>query len=587
MDNVTFSIQKKSGNINFSIKNIPYLKEDESFLFSIKAPVSYGEPILSLQDFQIEKINKTENRELAEYKSNIGKHFLNFFGRSEIFLSFQNFDIEEGFIVEILATKITAEQAKKILDYLSYKMSDILKVCFSKSRGSVSFNQVSEQDISIMLHHAENGLKLLSRHRNQFKQKKITILKPKLELQSKRQINNITNSTIFWIFNNLDKIYPVDSGGIGLLKTNGRNYDVDFIETEVLQENTNIYENQLILSYLHDIKDFLYVLKVRLNNKSINIEIEKNYFRFEDVLSEIKEKLFLKPRLQQCDKLLKECNQLILFMNIHLPCTLIKGMRVKITPSVKVNQHYKQLFLYIYEWQNFTEPNWQGEDYLYGLRTLWKLYEFFCLYELIEGINKSRFSLEKVENRKYSREHGFSGKLFEDENNPANFYVFRQGAIKIELFYEPNIWTYTGEHTKDGDLVDVLHNGTGRRSRYSPDFVLKVFNANECFLLIFDAKYSKRSTVQERHLPELIKKYLYGIHIMKSGSMESQAPVKLLYALHPTLTNEYIESHYNFYNKNHGLFSKFPINPAVGAIALNPDKNSIIDEVLSKFFKIS
>ncbi len=50
MENITFSIQKESGNINFPVKDIPYLKEDESFLFSIKAPVSYGEPILSLQD---------------------------------------------------------------------------------------------------------------------------------------------------------------------------------------------------------------------------------------------------------------------------------------------------------------------------------------------------------------------------------------------------------------------------------------------------------------------------------------------------------------------------------------------------------
>ncbi|MEI6707024.1 MAG: hypothetical protein WCK96_07800 [Methylococcales bacterium] len=493
MDNVRFSIESDfyQNEIVFSMnENTSQIyKEDDYLCFSIKAPSSYGNPIISLQDFQIEVFRSGQSSfDIFEYKTNKAKHFVNLFGQSEIFLSFEHTDKILSFCVDILATKITAEQAKNLLDYLSKKMDSILKVCFSKTRYAISPVKGETQDISIMLTHAENGLKLLSRHKNKFKQKKITILKPRLEIQSQRQINNIINNSLLWIFNHLDKLYPVESGNVGFLHISGRNYDIDFIENETLYENSDIYENKLILSYLHEIKNFLHQIKIDLVAISENPRSNDGYFRFEDILSEIKESIFLNPRIKKCNILLKECNQLIAFINRYLPCSLVKGMRVKITPPVRANQHYKQLFLYVYEWQNFGEPNWQGENYLYGLRTLWKLYEFFCLYELIEGLNKVGFTLEYSESRQFFRESGFEGIKYKNENNPANFYSFKRDNLKIELYYEPNIWTYTKEYTKENDLIDVLHDGKGERSRFSPDFLLKVSDSDKHFLVVINSE---------------------------------------------------------------------------------------------------
>jgi len=570
----------------------PIIYEDDFLIFSINAPASYGKPIISLQDFQADQLDIKVvpiNSDIVKYQTKKSKCFENFFGQSEILLSFDSNQESLAYCVEIVATKITAEQAKKLLDYLSNKMTNLLKTCFSKRYEVGSAQNSENQDITIILEHIEKGLKTFSKHKNQFKQKKITLLKPKLELQSKSQVNAITNNSILWIFNNLDKLYAVDSGSVGFINVGGRSYDIEFIENESLYENSDVYENQLILSYLYEIKDFLHKTKKTWESIEDKIEIENGYFRFEDILGEIKERLFLKPRIQRCNTLIKECNQLIAFINDYLPCKLVKGMKVKITSSVRANQHYMQLFLYIYEWQNFGEPNWQGEKYLYGLRTLWKLYEFYCLYEVIDGIYKLGFILEKSENRSFIRNKGFEGELYNDDNNPANFYSFKKERLKLQLYYEPNIWTYTKEYTKENDLIDVIHEGKGERSRYSPDFLLKLNDGKNDILLIFDSKYSKRSTVTERHLPNLVNKYLYGIHLlMGNGAIKMQAPVQFLYALHPILTNEdvNIPSYISFYNENHGLFSQHPIRPAVGAIALSPDKNSIIGDVLTKFFEI-
>jgi hypothetical protein len=592
MSKVYFEIQsERKGSVKFNelgLNEIPCFCEDEPLAFIIKAPYSYGNLTISLQDFQIDcKEQVSDDFEKRLFKSEKDKHFSYLFGQSEIFLTFSNTEESFSVVVEVLATKFTVEQAKRLLDYLSNKMSNILQICFSKSKRSVGFSDGENRDVSIMLEHAEKGLKLFSRHKNQFKQKKITILKPKIELQNRKQVNQVTNNTVAWIFNNLDKAYTVDSNNLGFFHINGRGYEIDAIESENLFENSDVYENQLIFSYLHDIKKFLQNVRSSFNSQNEIKNDESDYFRFEEVLGDVKNTLFLKPRIDKCTDLIDECNQLIGFMKRHIPCSLEKNVRVKITPSVRVNQHYKQMFLYIYEWQNFGEPNWKAEEYLYGLRTLWKLYEFFCLYELIDGLEKAGFELENSEKREFSRKHGFGGIINNDnKNNPNNFYLFKRGNIMISFYYEPNIWSYTQEYTKEYDLVDIYHSGKAHRSRFSPDFLMKVNIKEHEFLMIFDSKYSTRETVKKYSLPSLMERYLHGIQKIQDGKMTQESYIKFLYALHPVLSHENVVIHESFYAENFGLFSQKPVIPALGSISVSPNKDSNLKDVFEAFFAL-
>lgn len=115
--------------------DLPEVKETDLILFTVVCGSSVGEPKLFLQDYPVTLVRATGAGDEIRYVSDESRHFINCFGVTSVAIAASNSDEMSRLVpVNVLARKINKEQAEKLLDYLSLKMEDVTKLCFSKTQ---------------------------------------------------------------------------------------------------------------------------------------------------------------------------------------------------------------------------------------------------------------------------------------------------------------------------------------------------------------------------------------------------------------------------------------------------------------------
>lgn len=576
------------------------IREDDKVNFIINAPAAHGEPILFLQDvphtfvqIAIDPLTNSIQWEIKQLKNEYLSFFSNYFGHCSLSVKFSFSDsVHFVHVINVLATKLNAEQAEAIMHYLDERMENIINFCFSKTQKNIGIKASNHSDVALMLLHLEKSLSFLISKRLLFKQKHRYKLNPRLEVISSFDAKSLSERTIAWLFQNLEQAFPCPTGAGNFVLQN-KSYNLERVQSETLYKETNVYENQVILGFLRSMQEFL-IKVIENHKKGMFIPIVKetegtnNYSSFEYLINKLATPIHEK-KVTHCRGLLRQCLQLIEFFSQHLPCEKNKELRPTVTPFVKANHHYYQAFGFISEWQKMGEPSWQGNEFLYGLREVNELYEFFCLYNLIDSFEECGFQLEVSELRSYSREYGFEGRLITapHQNTPNNYYkFFNNNGVVFELYYEPKIWTLS-ESSKSGDLIDLRHSGKTSTSCYNPDFVIKVRKGDgDLKYLIFDAKYSRRSTVENVYLPDLITKYLLGVGMLANNGQVARNPTHSLYAIHPSIVADNNFAHSSFYNKLHGLFGENPSFPAIGIMEVSPARLNSLSRFFTKIIEL-
>src|SRR5690606_35413479 len=104
----------------------------------------------------------------------------------------------------------------------------------------------------------------------------------------------------------------------------------------------------------------------------------KDYFTFDSILQKVEAPL-MERRFREARVLLQQCNELLAFFQKYIPCTTRGTVAPILTPQAKRFTHYERSFRLIDSWYKLGQPAWSGRSYLFGLKSLDKLYEFFCL----------------------------------------------------------------------------------------------------------------------------------------------------------------------------------------------------------------
>ncbi|MEZ8724718.1 hypothetical protein AB6D66_27205, partial [Vibrio pomeroyi] len=122
------------------------LHESAVIEFQIKVSKSIeSEPILNIGDVPVGLFLSSNDKDYNFYTSKIhaefykNQPFLNYFGESEVYI--EAGDHVVSFVCDIEARRANALFAKEMLDYLSSRLEDVTKLCFSRTKKGVSLNK--------------------------------------------------------------------------------------------------------------------------------------------------------------------------------------------------------------------------------------------------------------------------------------------------------------------------------------------------------------------------------------------------------------------------------------------------------------
>lgn len=593
-----------------------WIHEDEEICFMLVAPSYTENPVLWISDLpkppsdfkrltqKVIYLWHPESRGFNRYQA----FFLNCFGSCQLAIEIRGKGGNRQWIeltpFEVRARKITADRLREMIKYLASRMDDLPGASFSVTQ--ISTGQ-SKRSVTTLLKEAEEGLKLFERQIPVLLAQHRTRLVPKRVVRIPGPGDYFDANTAEWLLSHLDILIPASELNDAVAVIDRRPFTADKLEVNELVENSDVYENQVLHSFLNSLKTFLVEVRKECDRIQSHAppsfspgkwnEGQQSYERgdggrYVSFSVEIKTSMreLFKVRKTKCDHLLEMCNYLMQVLNSKIPVTRFLVGVPSLTPWVKANVHYRVLFEKIIRWYQMGTADWSDEETLVGVRSIDELYEYFCLYRLIDGLEKSGF--QRKESRTVSGDPG----VFQtpEVSMPSHRYEFERGGIRLTLYYEKEIWSPRhGASEKDcyfnveGWIWDSCRR-KGANAKRVPDYVFEfsagIRDSGKRVLAIFDAKYSPPDIVFFEKLPVLVMRYVHGI----SGRDGGFSPVVSLYLLHPKEINHGTHTPVrSFYTSDYDLFGNKAVIPALGAAEVDPASTWDIANLLTRIVDLA
>lgn len=600
----------------------PWIHEDEEICFKLVAPCTSESPILWISDLPkppsvSKRINDRvlyiwhpESRGYNRYQA----FFLNCFGSCRLDIEIRNAGQDgqqwiELAPFEVKAKKITAERLREMIRYLAARTDALARAAFSVTRAPLGQGKRKNR-VTYLLKEAEEGLHLFETQLPTLIARYCTRLVPKRVIVLPGPTDYFDANTAEWLLSHLDLLVPAQDENDAVAVIEDHPYTVSKLEVSELVEDSNVYENQVLHSYLTSIKTFLAEIRKecdRIETQAFSGPVKsredgtENSSRYVSFSLEIKTSVreLFEGRKTKCGQLLEKCNYLMRVLDIKMPVTKLPLGMPTLTPWVKANLHYRILFEKIIGWYQMGGVDWSDEEALVGVRSIDELYEYFCLYKLIDGLEKLGF--ERIPDEASSAADSEFG-------SPKRRYEFEKGRIHLTLYYEKEIWSprhrsavqagtdYSYLNVEGWIWDNSRRKGkpTGFNSRRVPDYIFEISTDRNALsqkksapsvLAIFDAKYSPPDTVFFEKLPVLVMRYVHGISRQEGGV----SPVISLYLLHP----KEMEAHENtvpvrsFYTNEYDIFGDKAAIPALGAAEVDPASDWDLSVLIERIVEIA
>jgi hypothetical protein len=593
-----------------------WIHEDEEICFKLVAPYHTERPILWISDLpkppsDSRRLNNRmlyiwhpESRGANRYQA----FFLNCFGSCQLDIEIKKKGGEQQWIefapFEIKARKITAERLREIIQYLALHSYDLADACFSVTQVEMMQNR---RKVSGFLKEVEEGLSLFEQQLPILLARHCTRLVPRRVVHQPGPADYFEANTAEWLISHPDILVPAGDMSDAVAVIDSRPYTVNKLEVNELAENSDVYENQILHSYLNSIKTFLAETRKECDRiessapASKGSEENEDTDRYVSFSAEIKTSLreLFKARKEKCDILLEKCDYLVRILNLRIPASRFLAGIPSLTPWIKANLHYRILVEKIINWYQMGRADWSDEKALVGVRSIDELYEYFCLYKLVDAMEKLGFRRSNA----FPAAETYSS-MTQQDGVPDSVYRFERGRISMTLYYEKEIRSPRHKDARDDLYFNVegwiwdMYRKKGKRTRFNskrvPDYILEI-SANgshsgnrrlpERVLAVFDAKYSAADTVFFEKLPMLVMRYVHGI----SGREGGISPVISLYLLHPKDTEQEIpvEPVRSFYTDEYDLFGDKAVIPALGAAEVDPASVWDISNLVKRIIELA
>ncbi len=332
-------------------------------------------------------------------------------------------------------------------------------------------------------------------------------------LVSYEDVKTISRDSFNWIMQNTDQLadVPYASG----IQYQGKNLLPYHIRTDASKKSWDVYENRVVIGFIYT---------ALLNAKQVYAEFERDVLSEERIISRIhgsfpKEyrapiitikslqvsfcRILLGKLNQSIDTIQKIYKQYVTLFDVTL-ATLTSFPRK--TSTFCEIKPYAQVFELIVHWFQYGEYSLEKERLILQVKTLDKLFEYYCLLRLLKLLADNGYQKAVVEKPVYKHSYSLADGYYQNEKDVANTYMLSNDGVSVTLYYQPVISAVRFENNLT--LYRTTRPPYYKPNYYTPDFVLKFSSAehNEEYI-IFDAKFSSRSSIQKYHLPEVIRKY--------------------------------------------------------------------------------
>ena len=346
------------------------------------------------------------------------------------------------------------------------------------------------------------------------------------------KVTNVSRDSFNWILQNADQLaaVPYTSG----IQFHGKSFLPYQVRTDASRKSWDVYENRVIIGFLNT---------ALLNAKQVSAEFDRDVLNEERVISRIHgsfPKEYRAPiitikslQISFCRILLKKLNCLIdtlqsvgkQYLSLFDVQPLVLNTLPRKTNTFCEIKPYAQVFEIIVRWFRYGEYSLEKERLILQVKTLDKLFEYYCLLRLLKLLADNGYQKANVKEPVFKFDYVSADKHYQNEKDVANTYLLSNGEVTATLYYQPVISAVQFEN--DLTLFRTTKPPAGNPDYYTPDFVLKFTSSEDDEeYAIFDAKFSSRANIKKHSLSEVIRKYSCEI----SAASRSSAP-KMVWVL--------------------------------------------------------
>lgn len=540
------------------------IKERDEIQFFVQAPVGYDGPVLYVEDHRVEMEGSTVVDNQIQYSTRRGTQFREVMGLSMVRCEFNK--TIKFITFDVLIHKLDARQIEGMIRYL-YSFSDsLIRVCFARSTLPTGSHGMGNSDPETKLSAAERFV--------------TTLLNGRLELQHQLRKRLVPEKKPVWdarvhqtyidphdVLTNLDGLLPMSDEGDIFIQ--GKHFSLSGVDVTAMVNSTNVYENSVIIGGIYSVRRGIEELH-NMIHVGRGVRGVSSHDKEHESLSDVLARVTTGSMQLRCTTLIEQLDDLLRYFRHDLKIPFKGEISPVITPYVRASRIYRSLFTQIHEWYSLGTPSLNGFHLLLKLRTVSKIYEYFCLFKLLEYFQKTDWTLD------HARHMPGDDSLIPEQVD------FTSGNYAVTLFYDTRIAPIS-VNTVHNDLVDLRHVHGNPDYYWRPDFVLRFKHAENVKYFILDAKYSKQVTVEKEHLPSLIDKYFVdtGVYDAHAKAITSSSILAII-ALYPgTQFNTNISSHWKI-----KFFSAIPRLPLAAGATLSMNDDSMMSQVMDKLLEI-
>lgn len=412
---------------------------------------------------------------------------------------------EVAFFTDFLRIATTKQTSKKVVQMLAeieQNLPNFLDVCFSKNKKESGLIKNDVRSIWNTLKIVDEIINIYEENYGCFNNHKKTFVEPVATIVDAHSMKTINPDSLRWLACNPDNLVLTDKDTGILVKE--KRYMPLKVKTYIPQYSYDVYENKVILGFLENIIRYLNNQILGFRKEIIELETIPDviiaqlpntheltgrcvYIYYKGIIERFSDKRdSLQTIFYKYERIL-EC----LPTEIYAP--------PKFTNTFKQVYHYRLCYECMIKWFEAGDYTFNHLNYLFKLKTLSRIFEYFCLIKLQNAISQCGYMLLESNRIIYDQE--------EDIEEINNLYIFSGNGYEVTLLYEPTIW------------VDKITNGINLYStgfnflkgkwndKWTPDFIIKVSCNGKDYHYILDAKYSSLINIKKIYMPELVLKY--------------------------------------------------------------------------------
>ncbi|MEY8215085.1 MAG: hypothetical protein RPR97_11485, partial [Colwellia sp.] len=413
-----------------------------------------------------------------------------------------------------------------------------------------------------------------------FEQTKKTRIKSTLEMCSDKPPTYDHNTTA-WLSNNLDRL-EVSKKQDHNISINRKYYKIELPRSSnylCTNEKENHAIHWFLLAGIHYCDELSRKLKSQEKGSSSSFE-NSEYIRFDQVIKNSLNPIFKRKR-QKIDGTRERLIELKALFDTIIPVKKLRPQLPIQTSFTLKNQYYAtafNLFKYFYDSNSIESAD--VSNVLMGMRNLSQIYEFCCLYKLINGIQGSCDDHGGLVNtRLISHDKTWDGKQTMKVNVLANQFIFNLDADRIvTLYYEKPFYSIDKDSPQDNTLIRT----TKSHRPYLPDFTIRVDNSktSDHYYIILDAKFMRLSNVRKTY-DGMNLKYGHELKAIK-GSVVDNSAIRyfgLLFGL--SEDGEFLED--TPVSSEHSPTGILPITPYFSSFYMGAKENGTAKYILENY----